>query len=1032
MKSKALVVLITVLLAAVLLSDGGTVAAQAPAPTRTLERAVAPDGLGPDGLRRPASAVGRESVEVIVELQDNSLAAERVSRRGRGLPDLDSSQQREYVRALKGKQEDVRGRLERLGAKVTHNYQKAFNGLSVRADASRLAEIEALPGVKAVYPVRLVALHLDNSVPFILGGQTHEELGVDGTGVTIAVIDTGIDYTHAALGGSGDPDDYADNDPLVVEPGTFPTAKVVGGIDLVGEFFDARCPDPNALPTCTDVPTPDADPLDTNGHGTHVAGIAASIGAGEVPVGVAPGASLFAIKVFSDAFGDGNASTTNAIVVAAIEAAVDPNGDGDTSDAVDVINMSLGSEFGRDTEPDAVATNAAAELGVIVVASAGNSGDIPYITGSPAAASKAISVAAGNDPGVLVQLLEVSGSNGADGSYESVELSFTPPLSTVGPVSGPTTFVGLACDQGGPGGPNPFPPGALAGQIPLIARGVCRFDEKVQNAEEAGAIAAVIYNNVPGGGPFAGAGDPIVNIPAVMIGNADGLAIRAALQAGTTFILDPANVLPIPDRLQGFTSRGPRFNDSALKPDITAPGGSILSAALGTGTGAFNLSGTSMAAPHIAGVAALLRQLHPDWSVEETKALMMNTTTNASPNGEPYPVSRMGSGRVQVDVAVDTESVAMPGSLSFGLVQRDKPGQVAINRKVTVINKSDSQKRFQLSTAFLFPSDDEGSVSFQHPGSLTVPAGKSRDFTLTARINVQALSPESAFEEYDGFLTLVETTDGDDVLRVPFHVVPTARADARAKGKDGAVELRNTGLTPTLADIYQLGVTDANEDLISEPAGSPEEPDDWFDIRYAGAHAFDVPDLGRIVEFGVSVHGNRSAANPMVTDVLLDVDKDGTPDYDVVAADLGLFTTGNFDGRIATAIFELKTGAGVLEFLTANDRNVSWQTIPILLEDLNSLGEATGAPTISPDNPDFDYFVVTTDLLSEAFDFTDSARFNAVAPELEAVVSLVEVAPGDRFEVPVVGTVEEGELLVLFYNNISGKPQSAAVEVELD
>src|SRR5436189_183681 len=131
--------------------------------------------------------------------------------------------------------------------------------------------------------------------------------------------------------------------------------------------------------------------LGADGTGTR---IAAGLGTSKVAHGVAPGASLLIYKVF--ALG----STSSANVAAAIEMAVDPNGDGDTSDHVDVINMSLGSPYGRNTDLTAVASNAAAALGTIVVASAGNSGNNPYFAGSPAVASDAISVAAGNDPGV--------------------------------------------------------------------------------------------------------------------------------------------------------------------------------------------------------------------------------------------------------------------------------------------------------------------------------------------------------------------------------------------------------------------------------------------------------------------------------------------------------------------------------------------------------------------------------------------------------------------------------------------------------
>src|SRR5216684_3503009 len=181
--------------------------------------------------------------------------------------------------------------------------------------------VVSLPGVSHLEPVQTMEPALDNSVPFILGGQSYAALGADGTGTRIAIIDTGIDYTHADFGGSGDPKVYAAIDPTVLAPGTFPTAKVIGGTDLVGEWYDANCPPVPPKPkVCSSIPMPDPNPIDLNGHGTHVAGIAAGIGTSKVAHGVAPGAKLLIFKVFAEG------STSSANVAAAIEMATDPNG----------------------------------------------------------------------------------------------------------------------------------------------------------------------------------------------------------------------------------------------------------------------------------------------------------------------------------------------------------------------------------------------------------------------------------------------------------------------------------------------------------------------------------------------------------------------------------------------------------------------------------------------------------------------------------------------------------------------------------
>ena len=193
-----------------------------------------------------------------------------------------------------------------------------------------------MPGVRSVGRVELHTVDNIDSVPWIGAPAVWSKVG-RGEGVSIGIIDTGIDYTHADFGGSGSVAEYDANNKNIIEPGTFPTAKVKGGYGLRGRRPTTR-DDPAS------VPQPDADPLDGNGHGSHVAGTAAGIGVqGSVGPGVAPGADLYALKVFGD---DGGSTD---VTSQAIEWAMDPNDDGDMSDHLDVINMSLGSPFG---EPD--------------------------------------------------------------------------------------------------------------------------------------------------------------------------------------------------------------------------------------------------------------------------------------------------------------------------------------------------------------------------------------------------------------------------------------------------------------------------------------------------------------------------------------------------------------------------------------------------------------------------------------------------------------------------------------------------------
>ena len=975
-------------------------------------------------------------LEVIIQFQGRSLAAEQMYRAAQGVAKLDSAAQRAYVADVRASHADLRAAIIAAGGTVRYDYAIVYNGIDAVLDRASLYHVSGLPGVVHIQPTQLAALELDNSVPFILGGETYTQLGADGTGVRIAVIDTGIDYTHAAFGGSGNPAAYAANNPTLIEAGTFPTAKVIGGTDLVGEAYDARgASAPGGL--CSATPAPDPDPLDVNGHGTHssdtAAGMEVKDASGKVltPHGVAPGASLYIIKIFSGCAADGTASTSTANVVAAIEWAMDPNHDGDTSDHADVINMSLGGAFGRDTEASSVASNAAVNLGVIVVAAAGNAGNIPYITGSPAAASGAISVAAGNDPGVKVQLLAVAGSGTANGNYESVPAAFGPSLVDTGTKTGPTSFVGQACTA--------LPAGSLTAQIPLIERGTCFFVVKVKNVQNAGAIAAVVYNNVAGDPIVMGGTDPTITIPSVMVGNANGLTIRAALGASSTFALDPANQVSIENRLAPFTSRGPRFNDAAIKPDVTAPGVAILSAEVGTGTGTTSVSGTSFSSPHVAGAAAILRQLHPDWSVEEVKSLLMDTATNARPDGStPYSVSRMGAGRVRVDVAAATGSIVVPGGASFGVEQSSASGVQQYDVTLQLRNKGSASKTFDLSSAFRVPSDVGSAITLVHPATVTAGAGGSTSFTLSLRVDFAALGG-SLFEK-DGFLTLTQQ-GGGDVLRVPFLIIPISRAAAHASTGDVSLSspmftVSNDGVRSTRVDVYSLGATSPNVDLIHEPTGAPNDPDDWFDIRATGMRSLGIlpvsshPD--QILEWAVATWGLRSAPNFMVTDIIVNVDG-GAPDYLVEVADLGLFTTGTIDGRMASAVFSLnpRPGAvsGLLEFLVPNTLHASWQSIPILLSDLNFLARVNNQPKIGLANEPFTYFVVTTDLETGSFDVSGLGSFNAKKASLDAFPNIIgSLAAGASVSITAIGG-GTGGLLLVYRNNVGGPGQSEVVTV---
>jgi subtilisin family serine protease len=291
-------------------------------------------------------------------------------------------------------------------AQYLYRVQRVYNGVAVYAPEDQVAALVALPGVKGVFP--LIAktpsnVRVDELLHAPALWEGIDRAGLTGQGITIAIIDTGIDYLHTMFGGPGT--GYLLNDTTVIgDVPNFPGAKVVGGYDFAGDDYNATLGSSSYQP----FPDPDPDPMDCYGfgHGTHVAGTAAGYGVRmngttfpgpydtTIPLdtmrigpGMAPQAAIYALKVFCCA-GSSN------VVDEAIEWAVDPDQNGDFSDHVDVINLSLGSSFGSSVDPTAIAVENAAKLGIIIVASAGNSGDVHYAVGSPGMAPHAIAVAA--------------------------------------------------------------------------------------------------------------------------------------------------------------------------------------------------------------------------------------------------------------------------------------------------------------------------------------------------------------------------------------------------------------------------------------------------------------------------------------------------------------------------------------------------------------------------------------------------------------------------------------------------------------
>jgi len=343
-----------------------------------------------DKVDRPSSAK-QGSQQVLVQMLDDSVAEVYAKQLEDGK--IDAEAQLEQLRKLKRSQDQVIGAALELDAnlKVLGALQRLLNAVVLEIDTGVLNDLAAHADIASITP--LVDYQLDENESVLhSGASAFQDMGYTGAGVSVAVLDTGIDYHHAALGGSGDPADYEANDPTIIEAGTFPTEKVIGGYDFVGGVWPSG-----------DL-APDPDPLDDGprrGHGTHVAGIIGGVEVPQsgIPAGVAPDVEFYALKVCSSV----SSACSGLALMNAMEFVVDPNGDGILTDAVDIISMSFGGSYGNPyNDTLSLAVDQATAIGVLSVAPAGNAGDKPYIHDTPGSAPTALGVGATRAPAVVL------------------------------------------------------------------------------------------------------------------------------------------------------------------------------------------------------------------------------------------------------------------------------------------------------------------------------------------------------------------------------------------------------------------------------------------------------------------------------------------------------------------------------------------------------------------------------------------------------------------------------------------------------
>jgi subtilisin family serine protease len=792
-------------------------------------------------------------------------------------------------------------------AQLLYGVRRVYNGLAVRVSPADLLVLAAAPWVRSVLPLTPKYLSHRTSVPLIGAPQlwAASGLGLTGRGVKIGIIDTGIDYAHATFGGTG-----------ALQPPNFgPGKKVAGGYDFAGDAY-----------TGFNEPTPDADPRDCNGHGSHVAGTAAGYGvtaAGvtytggytDVPTdlaigpGVAPEAELYALRIF------GCNALGTLLTDQAIDWAIDPNGDGDLSDRLDVINLSLGIDFGSPTDSTTLAAQRAVAAGVIVVAAATNAGDSTFAVGSPAVADGAIAVAGSADAGAQADGFRVDAPPALAGVYPGNAATF----NWAG-LPGATLSAPLAESPDQRDGCTPFTGASatvISGTIALLdwGTGTCPALTRVNNAAAAGARGVLLVDSADllTLRPFG-----TVPIPTLAIPRPVGVDLRAALvTTPITVTLAQAynsNVLLIElareDTLYADSARGPRRGDSLLKPDLAAPATTISSAAVGTASGRRELSGTSMAAPHVAGAAALLRQLHPDWSVEQIKALLMNSAnadlySGLDRTGLRYGPARVGAGRLNLLGAAATETLAYsadrPGfvSVAFGAVDVITGTTVVRTHQVRVSNQSAAAQRFDLR---IEPRVTTPGVGVRvAPADLNLNGGASTLVTVTLTADpaamdsapcdptiapTQAGNPRTCMSEASALLLITPEGAPEAAIRLPIHAVPHLAAATRGPAEvalpalfQGATALTLTGSGLATAQRTSL------VSVLELQALRPRTPSvaAAADIRAIGVHSDYAGGErgGTRVSFGIATHGDWSATgSPIDTwfEVWIDVDGSGVGD----------------------------------------------------------------------------------------------------------------------------------------------------------
>jgi len=675
----------------------------------------------------PTSRPGQDKSYAIVQLKGDPLATAAKTKPPQGKKiDFDSATVKSYRANLSALRNDFKAwlRANAPGAKVTGEFDISLNAVSLTLGGELLETIAAAPMVQRAEYQGLYYPTVDDPDLGIInaiaawGGRAGSATA--GAGVKVAIIDTGIEFSHPCFNDAG----YAPQNQLGDR--RFTNNKVIAA-----KVFNNKTPSQGFT----------AEAIQE--HGTHVAGTVAcnfetpaTVNGVTIPYkmsGVAPRALLGNYNVFPGEVGNARSED----ILNAMETAY--------ADGFDVGNMSLGGGSHGFQDLLTIGVDNLDQANMVFAVAAGNSGPGHFTVESPGSAARALAAGASTVPHFVGAPVTVAGRvfGAASGGFATVPTDLTSPLGVV--TSG--TSLSTACTA--------LAAASLSGKIALISRGTCTFSAKIRNAQNAGAAAVLVVNNVAGD-PIAMGQDGTPNQPTVaayMVSLADRATLVGSNGASTTISATAAYFSTSNgDIMAGFSSQGPTDVDFRVKPDAVAPGVNVLSSIPARFCAAppcfAFFQGTSMATPHLAGSAAVVRQQQPTWSAATVRSAVVNTADQdalkdfrtAKPQSD---VNIIGAGRENLLAAVGARVALDPVSVSFGAVPSGSGQSRSVAVTVTNLGASGS---FSLTVADVTSSGVSFAVS---PSTLALAAGESG----TAVVTMDAVK-DAALNDHQATLSL--------------------------------------------------------------------------------------------------------------------------------------------------------------------------------------------------------------------------------------------------------------------------------------